>query len=141
MKSFFLPLIVFCFFCSTAHAQSFDAEEGENFWARYIDPILLYDVDQVVDQTTFPIATYEGDLNEEDFRDLYEIIFDETTLESLSEMDYTSIEVIDSEVGRVCIIAIMTMFEIDEEYYESATILSFEEIDGSWQLFRIDIAG
>lgn len=141
MKSFFVLIAVSCFLSSPLHAQSLDAVEGENFWARYIDPILLYDLDQVFDQTSFPIATYEGDLNEEDFLGLYEIIFDEATIDALSYMDYTAIQVLGYDENTIYQLSILTEFEIDEEYYESATILSFRQENGSWKMFQIDIAG
>ena len=141
MKSFLLILISAFSLSSSVNAQDLDSDEGENFWARYIDPILLYDLDQVVDQTSFPIATYEGDLNEEDFLGLYEIIFDETTIDALSYMDYTAIKVLGYDENTIYQLSILTEFEIDEEYYETATILSFRQENGSWKMFQIDIAG
>lgn len=141
MKSFLLILISAFSLSPSVNAQDLDSDEGENFWARYIDPILLYDLDQVVDQTSFPIATYEGDLNEEDFLELYEIIFDEATIDALSYMDYTAIKVLGYDENTIYQLSILTEFEIDEEYYESATILSFRQENGSWKMFQIDIAG
>ena len=141
MKSFLLILISAFSLSPSVNAQDLDSDEGVDFWAYYISPILQYEVDQVVDQTSFPLSTYEGDLSEEEFRDLFTVIFDETTMDALSYMDYTSVQVFGYDENTVYQISILTEFEIDEEYYETATILSFRQENGSWKMFQIDIAG
>ena len=141
MKSILVLFIGALLFSPSVNAQDLDSDEGVDFWAYYISPILQYEVDQVIDQATFPLETYEGDLSEEEFRDLFPVIFDETTMESLSYLDYTAVQVLGYDEYTVYRITILTEFEMDGEYYETATILSFRQENGNWKMFSIDIAG
>ena len=141
MKSILVLFIGVLFFSPSVNAQDLDSDEGVDFWAYYISPILQYEVDQVVNQASFPLETYEGDLSEEEFRDLFPVIFDETTMESLSYLDYTAVQVLGYDEYTVYRITILTEFEMDGEYYETATILSFRQENGNWKMFSIDIAG
>ena len=141
MKSLFVLLAAVFLSSAPLNAQDLDTDEGVDFWAWYISPILQYNVDEVIRQSSFPLATYEGDLSEEEFRELFPVIFDETTLETLSYMDHNSIQVLGYDEYTVYRVTIYSEFEIDGEYFETATILSFKQEFGAWKMFRIDIAG
>lgn len=141
MKSLFVLLISALCVSAPVKAQDLDTDAGVQFWAWHISPILQYDVDEVIRQSSFPLSTYEGDLSEDEFRGLFTTIFDETTIEALSYLDHTVIQVLGYDEYTVYRITIFSAFEIDGEYYETATILSFKQEYGLWKMFRIDIAG
>lgn len=141
MKSFFILFVTTLFIGSSVNAQEIDLDQADAFWNSNIQAILDGDVAKVVTQTNFPLTTFEGDWTEEEFRSNFEVIFDEVTLADLASQDLTDIQVVEDEEGLTYMIVLLTTFEIEEEFYESATILSFMEIEGDWKLYRIDIAG
>ncbi len=141
MKSFLLLLLASFSVSSTVHAQDLDLDEADAFWKSNIQAILDADIEKVMDQTSFPLTTYEDDWTEEDFRDNFELVFDEMVLADLAAQDLTDIQVVEDEDGLSYMVVIYTVIGIDEDFYESATILSFTKMDDDWKLYRIDVAG
>lgn len=129
------------FMGSFANAQSINKTEPQQFWDTHILAILDKDVERVIDQSIFPMETFEGEWSKKDFRDAFDIIFDATTLEALGNQSYRDIDSYDDGDGLVYTVVISTSTEIDGELYESALILSFSKFDKDWKLFKIDVAG
>ncbi len=129
------------FIGSCANAQSINKTEPQQFWDTNIQAILNEDVDIVIEQSVFPMTTFEGDWSKKDFRDAFPAVFDDATLEALGKLTYRDIDASNDGDGLTYTVAIMTYMEIDGEVYESATILSFRKFEKEWKLFNIDMAG
>lgn len=142
MKMILTLCAAFFLFGSTVQAQSLNKVGPQQFWETNIQAILDQDIDLVVEQSHFPMSTFEGDWKENDFRDAFEILFDETTLAALKSQTFRDIQAVENEPGDVTyMVVILTEMEVDGEMYESATILSFMKFDGVWKLYNIDMAG
>ena len=142
MKTFFTLLSGFLLLSSSAIAQSVNKIEPQQFWETNIQSIIDGDIDAVVSQSYFPMSTFEGEWSKNDFMDAFEVLFDETTLAELRSQTYREIQPVEYNPGEITyMVVIVTETEIDGEYYESATILSFKKFDGVWKLYDIDMAG
>lgn len=136
-----LLFLAIIFIASTASAQSLNKTEPQQFWETNIQAILDADVDRVVEQSYFPMSTFEGDWSVRDFEDAFEILFDDSTLDALGNQTYRDIQAINDADGLTYMVVIVTYTEVDGELYESATILSFKKFDKDWKLYNIDMAG
>lgn len=142
MKTFFTLFTGFLLVSSSAFAQSLNKVEPQQFWDTNIQAILNSDLDQVVDQSHFPMTTFEGDWSKKDFINAFDILFDESILDALRDQTYRDIQPIEDSPGEVTyMVVIVTYMEEDGEIYESATILSFKKFDKEWKLYDIDMAG
>jgi len=142
MKTLFTLLSAFLLMTSLSVAQSINKTGPQQFWETNIHAIIDGDVDQVVEQSYFPMSTFEGDWKKREFIDAFDILFDESAVEALKNQSYRDIQSVDDGTGnREYIVVITTEMEIDGEILESATILSFKKFDGEWKLYNIDMAG
>jgi hypothetical protein len=142
MKMILTICAAFLLFGSSVQAQTLNKVEPQQFWETNIQAILDQDLDLVVSQSHFPMSTFEGDWKENDFRDAFEILFDETTIAALQSQTYRDIQPVEYEPGEITyMVVILTEMEVDGEMFESATILSFKKFDGVWKLYNIDMAG
>ena len=127
---------------SFSFSQSINKIEPEQFWETNIRAILDSNIDEVVSQSHFPMATFEGDWSKNSFIDAFEILFDESVLASLSSQTYRDIQAFEDGPNKVTyMVVIVTETEYEGEFYESATMLSFKKFDGEWKLYQIDMAG
>ena len=142
MKTLFMLSAIFLLVSTTAFGQSINKTEPQQFWDTNIQAILNSDVDEVVSQSHFPMTTFEGDWSKKDFIDAFDILFDESVLESLKAQNYRDIQPVEYSPSEVTyMVVIVTEMEMDGEIYESATILSFKKFDDEWKLYDIDMAG
>lgn len=142
MKILFSLFIGFILVSPSTYAQGINKTEPQQFWETNIQAILESNVEEVVNQSHFPLNTFEGEWSENDFVDAFEILFSEVELSELRSQSYRDIQMFEDEDGAtIYMVVILTETEIEGEYYESATILSFKKFDGQWKLYDIDMAG
>ncbi|MFT5860875.1 MAG: hypothetical protein ACI865_002991 [Flavobacteriaceae bacterium] len=123
-------------------AQEVDEDEAEIFWEDNIQAILDLDKEKVMSQTNFPLSTFDGDWDSKAFESGFDLIFNEDLIAQLKYESVRSIQPVEYEPGEMTyMLVILSSTEIDGEQFESATMLSFKKYEGSWKLYRIDMAG
>mgnify|MGYP006893244393 CR=1 FL=1 len=141
MKTLLSLSFLFLLGCTT-FAQSVKKVEAQLFWETNIQSFLDGDLDAVVEQTEFPIAMFDEDLDEELFRENFPFLFDELTLEALAAQSYRDIQILDEDPSElIYMVSIYTETQMEDEILESMTMLYFKKFEGKWKLFQIEIAG
>lgn len=142
MKTLFTPLTFLLLLNSSSFAQSINKTEPQQFWDANIRNIISYDIDAVVEQSHFPMTTFEGEWSKKEFKDAFDILFDGEAISVLDLMTYRDIQPLEDGPNNVIyVVVITTETEYEGEVYESSTILSFQKYEGEWKLFQIDMAG